>query len=39
MNAEIRHERIWLVATRHIEDVTRFLEPRLPSDSDSQTDR
>jgi uncharacterized protein with HEPN domain len=29
---EIRQERIWLVATRHIPELIRSLEPLLPPD-------
>ena len=32
---EIRQERIWLVATRHIPDLIRSLEPLVPPDADN----
>jgi uncharacterized protein with HEPN domain len=32
---EIRQERIWLVATRHIPELIRSLEPLVPPDADN----
>jgi uncharacterized protein with HEPN domain len=33
---EIKHERIWLVATRHIPELIALLEPMLPPPADSR---